>query len=244
MLEFKTMFISLDIYNIWWHSASVWSFSFCYNQQPSKAEKWELLFSCQLPHWTSALTRLSEKGGFVVVSLQTCILLIQCSIILKRAFQFTYNTHLKEVAQDSTVPTLSYPAPRLRLCTCMAWTALTQVQPRVPCWSTIPAGELRYRKREEAILIRDTFVASSSLSINLSHGGTQAADSNLPFSRGCWEGEGPGSYINQSQYLRKGKKKRCQHAEDLGYKQGKRRKGQKEEWKQLWKRSTATQTPW
>lgn len=105
MLEFKTMFISLDICKIWWHSAGVWSFSFCYGQQASKVEKWELLFSCQLPHWTSALTRLSEKGGFVAVSLQTCILLIQCSIILKRAFQLTYNTHLQKVAH--TVPTLS-----------------------------------------------------------------------------------------------------------------------------------------
>lgn len=63
MLELKTMFISLDIDKIWWHSAGVWSFSFCYNQQPSKAGKWEQLFSCQLPHRTSALTRLSEKGG-------------------------------------------------------------------------------------------------------------------------------------------------------------------------------------
>lgn len=129
MLELKTMFISLDICKIWWHSAGVWSFSFCYSQQPSKVEKWELLFSCQLPHWTSALTRLSEKGGFVTVSLQTCILLIQCSIILKRAFQFTYNAHLKKVAH--TVPTLSYPAPGLGL-SGRAGTAPAQPQPGAP----------------------------------------------------------------------------------------------------------------
>lgn len=142
MLELKTMFISLDICKIWWHSADVWSFLFCYNQEPSKVEKWELLFSCQLPHWTSALTRLSEKGAFVAVSLQTWLLLIQHSIILKRAFQFTSNTHLKKVAQDSTVPTLSYPAPRLRLSACTTRTALTQPQPGAPCWRTATAAEL------------------------------------------------------------------------------------------------------
>lgn len=131
MLELKTMFISLDICKIWWHSAGVWSFSFCCKQQPTKAEKWEPLFSCQLPHWTSALTRLSEKGGLVAVSLQTCILLIQCSIILKRAFQFIYNTHLRKVAQDSPVPTLSYPAPG------SGW---------APSCRTITAGELRREK--------------------------------------------------------------------------------------------------
>lgn len=63
MLELRTMFISLDIDKIWRHSAGVWRFSFCYSQQPSKVEKWELLFSCQLPHWTSASTRLCENGG-------------------------------------------------------------------------------------------------------------------------------------------------------------------------------------
>lgn len=143
MLELKTMFISLDICKIWWHSAGIWSFSFCCTQQPTKVEKRELLFSWQLPHWTSALTRLSEKGGFVAVSLQTCILLIQCSIILKWAFQFTYTTHLKKVAQDCPVPTLSDPAPRLRLSTPMA---LTQLQPGAPCCRKITAGQLSREK--------------------------------------------------------------------------------------------------
>lgn len=172
MLEFKTMFISLDICKIWWHSAGVWSFSFCYGQQASKVEKWELLFSCQLPHWTSALTRLSEKGGFVAVSLQTCILLIQCSIILKRAFQLTYNTHLQKVAH--TVPTLSYPALGLGLSSRRAGTE--GCSPRSCCCTTSTATELRYTKREGATLTTDTSVASSSPSIII--WGTQAADSN------------------------------------------------------------------
>lgn len=124
-LELRTMFISLDICKIWWHSAGVWSFLFCYNRELSKAEKWELLFSCQLPHWTSVLTRLSEKGGFVAVSLQTCILLTQHPIIFKRAFQFTYNAQFEEGGTGFTVPKLSYPAPSSG----WALRVLTQLQP-------------------------------------------------------------------------------------------------------------------
>lgn len=215
MLELKTMFISLDICKIWWHSAGVWSFSFCYKQQPTKAQKRELLFSCQLPHWTSALTRLSEKGAFVAGSLQTCILLIQCSIILKRAFQFTSNTHLRKMAQDSPVPTLSYPAPRLRLS--------TQLQNNHS--RTAQEGK-SYTKREGATLVTDTSVASSSPSIITWR--SQAAGSNWPFSKGCWEGEGPGSYIKQSQCLREGKRKMsaCRGA---GIQARKKKEGEKED---------------
>lgn len=64
MLELKTMFISLDICKIWWHSAGVWSFSFCYKQQPTKAQKRELLFSCQLPPLDICLNQAVWKGSF------------------------------------------------------------------------------------------------------------------------------------------------------------------------------------
>lgn len=181
---------------------------FCYNQEPSKAEKWELLFSYQLLHWTSVLTRLSEKGGFVAVSLQTCILLLQHSIILKRAFQFTYNTHLKKVAQDSLC--LGFPILHPGSGWAHSWCSPS-------CSQELPAAQQPQQQslgtNEGRSYTNHRHLCGLLQPQHYHMGEPRQLTPINHFLEDAGRGRDLG-HIYQSQCLRKGKKKRCQHAED------------------------------
>lgn len=126
MVELKTMFISLDICQIWWHSAGVWSFLFCYNQEPSKVEKWELLFLLPASTLDICLNQAVWQGRFC-----SCIFADMYSVNSAfHHFEKSIPVHLQHTFEEGGT---GFHCAHAFISCSQAQAEHTQLQPGAPC---------------------------------------------------------------------------------------------------------------